>query len=311
MLSEIEKELAGITPARPTLVSVGVFDGVHIGHQVLLTRLVDECRSREILSVVVTFRQHPVSVLEPGVQVPALTSLAERVRLIKLAGVDIVITLNFSHALAEMGAKPFVLLLQHYIKMQGMILGWDFALGRHREGSLEALHELGERLGFTTEAVGPVKYEGEIISSTAIRKALSDGDIGKANGMLGRPFSLEGSVISGEGRGAKLGFPTANLDLDPNQALPADGVYTAVAHFDGKTAPSATFIGTKETFGGKERVVEVHIIDFSGELYRHTLGIDIIGRLRGVEKFADAAALQSQIEKDVAQARKLLDRLEK
>ena len=188
MSSAIEKELAGLTPTRPTLVSVGVFDGLHLGHQTLIKRLVDECRSREILSAVVTFRQHPMLLLEPGVVVPALTSLTERVRLIRQMGVDIIVTLNFTHELAEMGAQPFVLLLQQHLKMHGMILGWDFALGRHREGSLAALHDLGERLGFTTEIVGPVKYNGEVISSTAIRKALAAGDIAKANAMLGRPF---------------------------------------------------------------------------------------------------------------------------
>jgi riboflavin kinase / FMN adenylyltransferase len=306
MLSGIEKELAGLTPTRPTLVSIGVFDGLHLGHQTLIKRLVDECRSREILSAVVTFRQHPMALLEPDVVVPALTSLTERVRLIKQMGVDIIVTLNFTHELAEMGALPFVLLLQQHLRMQGMILGWDFALGRRREGSLEALHDLGERLGFTTEIVGPVKYNGEVISSTAIRKALAAGDIAKANAMLGRPFSLEGTVITGEGRGATLGFPTANLDIDPAQALPADGVYATIAHFDGTSQPSATFIGTKQTFGGTERVVEVHIIGYTGELYRRTLKVDIMDRLRGVEKFPYPKQLIEQIQKDVDQAAKIL-----
>jgi riboflavin kinase / FMN adenylyltransferase len=306
MTNAIEKELAGLTPTRPTLVSVGVFDGLHLGHQTLIKRLVDECRSREILSAVVTFRQHPMSLLEPNVVVPALTSLTERVRLIRQMGVDIIVTLNFTHELAEMGAQPFVLLLQQHLKMHGMILGWDFALGRHREGSLAALHDLGERLGFTTEIVGPVKLGGEVISSTSIRKALTAGDIAKANAMLGRPFSLEGTVVSGEGRGTALGFPTANLDLDPALALPSDGVYATFAHLDGANKPSATFIGTKHTFGGTERVVEVHIIGHSGELYRRTLRIDIMERLRGVEKFPNPEQLITQINKDVAQAAEAL-----
>ena len=187
-----------------------------------------------------------------------------------------------------------------------MILGWDFALGQHREGSLEALHELGKKLGFSTEVIGPVKYRDEIISSTAIRQALANGDIAKSNGMLGRPFSLEGSVITGEGRGARLGFPTANLDLDPLQALPSDGVYATVAHFEGKTYPATTFIGRRPTFDEVERIVEVHVLDFSGDLYRKVLKIDIIERLRGEQKFPDAEALKAQIEKDVTQVRERL-----
>ena len=238
---------------------------------------------------------------------PSLASLAERIRLIKDMGVDIVITLTFSHELADLGAQPFVLLLERHLKMKGMILGWDFALGRKREGSLDALHELGIKLGFSTEVVGPVRYKDEIISSTAIRKALAEGNIAGAGAMLGRPFSLEGRVISGEGRGAELGFPTANLDLDPLQALPSDGVYATIAHFEDKTFPSATFIGHRPTFSGVERIVEVHVLDYSGNLYRKNLKIDIIGRLRDEQKFADAESLKARIAKDIIQVRKTLE----
>ncbi len=308
MVTTIEKEISGLAPTRGTLVSIGVFDGMHLGHRTLIRELVEQARAKKLLSAVITFRQHPMALLAPGETVPSLTSLTERIRLIKEMGVDIVITLTFSHELAELGAQPFVLMLQQYLKIQGMILGWDFALGRHREGSLEALHEMGKKLGFTTEVVGPVKYNGEIISSTAIRQALSNGDMAKANAMLGRPFSLEGSVIAGEGRGAELGFPTANLDLDPHQALPLDGVYAAIAHFDGKTLPAATFIGRRPTFNGVERIVEVHVLNFTGDLYRKSLKIDIIEHLRGEQKFDSAEALKAQMEKDVLTIRKKLAR---
>jgi len=306
MVTTIEKELSGIAPTRGTLISIGVFDGMHLGHRTLIRELVDQAISKKLLSAVVTFRQHPMALLAPGECVPSLTSLTERIRLIKEQGVDNVITLTFSHELAELGAQAFVLLLQQCLKMQGMILGWDFALGRHREGSLEALHELGIKLGFSTEVVGPVKYNGEIISSTAIRRALTEGDLSKANAMLGRPFSLEGSVIAGEGRGAELGFPTANLDIDPHQALPTDGVYAAVAHFDGKTLPAATFIGHRPTFNGVERIVEAHMLDYTGNLYRKSLKIDIIERLRGEQKFPDVEALKAQMQKDVLTIREKL-----
>ena len=245
MTTTIARELSGVTPTRGTLVSIGVFDGLHMGHQTLVRELVTQARARNLLSVVITFKQHPSTLLSPGEAIPSLTSLTERIRLIKEMGVDIVITLTFSHELAELGAQPFVLMLEQYLKMKGMILGWDFALGRHREGSLEALHELGKKLGFSTAVVGPVKYRDEIVSSTAIRRALADGDVIKASAMLGRHFSLEGRVIEGEGRGVELGFPTANLDLDPRQALAADGVYATRAHFDGETHAAATFIGTR------------------------------------------------------------------
>jgi riboflavin kinase/FMN adenylyltransferase len=154
--------------------------------------------------------------------------------------------------------------------------------------------------------VGPVKYKSEIISSTAIRQALSSGDVSRANAMLGRPFSLEGSVITGEGRGAELGFPTANLDLDPHQALPLDGVYAALAHFEGKTYPAAAFIGRRLTFNKGERCVEVHVLDYAGDLYRKSLKIDIIERLRGEQRFPDAETLKAQIARDIIAVRKRL-----
>jgi riboflavin kinase/FMN adenylyltransferase len=306
MITAIIKEISSLAPKRGTLVSIGVFDGMHLGHRTLIRELVDQATAKKLLSAVVTFRRHPMALLAPGESVPWLTSLTERTRLIKEQGVDIIITLTFSHQLAELGAQPFVLLLQQYLKMQGMILGWDFALGRHREGSLEALHELGIKLGFTTVVVGPVKYKGEIISSTAIRQALSNGDMVKANAMLGRPFSLEGSVIAGEGRGKELGLPTANLDLDPHQALPSDGVYATIAYFEGQTYPAATFIGHRPTFSGVERIVEVHVLDYTGDLYRRNLKIDIIERLRGEQKFPGAEALKAQIVQDIVAIRQRL-----
>jgi len=298
-MTTLEKELSGLTPVKDTLVSIGVFDGLHIGHQTLLRELVTQARAKGLLSVVVTFKRHPMALLEPAEAIPSLTSLAERIRLIKAMGVDIVVTLTFSQELAGLGAQPFVLLLEHYLKMKGMILGWDFALGRHREGSLEALHELGKKLGFSTEVVGPIKYGEAIISSTEIRKALTEGDIARANAMLGRCFSLEGRVIEGEGRGTRLGFPTANLDLDQLQALPLDGVYAASVVVDGRPRPAAVFIGRRPTFSGVERIVEVHVLDFKGDLYRHDLKIDIIERIRGEQKFKNPESLIAQIEKDI------------
>ncbi len=298
-MTTLEKELSGLTPTKETLVSIGVFDGLHAGHQTLLRELVAQARAKKLLSAVVTFKRHPMALLEPGETIPSLTSLTERIRLIKSTGVDIVVTLTFSKELADLGAQPFVLLLQHYLKMKGMILGWDFALGHHREGSLETLHDLGTKLGFSTEVLGPIKYGEAIISSTEIRKALADGDIARANAMLGRCFSLEGRVIEGEGRGTRLGFPTANLDLDPVQALPLDGVYAAKTIVEGTSYLAAVFIGRRPTFDGVERILEVHVIDFKGDLYRRDFKIDIIARIRGEQKFNDAESLIAQIEKDI------------
>jgi len=306
MSTPIELELSSLTPAKQTFVSIGMFDGLHMGHQTLVRRLAEQAREKKMLSAVITFKQHPSTLLVSGKSTPLLISLDERIRLLKDIPVDLVIALTFSPELAALGAQPFVSMLQRYLKMQGMILGWDFALGHKREGSLETLHDLGQQLGFSTEVFSPVKYNNEIVSSTAIRQALTKGDISTANAMLTRPFSLEGTIVSGDGRGAKLGFPTANLMLTPQQALPADGAYAAFATLDGQIHHAATFIGTRPTFSGVERIVETHLLDLSRNLYNHNLKLAIIERLRGVEKFPDAKALQSQIALDILQVRQIL-----
>jgi riboflavin kinase / FMN adenylyltransferase len=299
----VEKELAGLTPTRPTILTVGVFDGVHIGHQKLLVELVSQARQRNLVSGVITFRQHPASLLSPREAPLNIVSLPEKIRLIKSAGVELVLTLNFDIELAQIEAQTFVLLLQHYLKMEGLVLGWDFAMGRHRSGNIAAVELLGRQLSFSTMVVPPVTLEGEIVSSTAIRQALAKGNITKVNAMLGRYFSLDGRVVTGEGRGLELGFPTANMDLDPRQALPADGVYASLARFNGNLQPSVTNIGKNPTFSAHERTVEVHLLDFAGDLYCQNIKVEIIERLREERRFDDSTALKAQVAHDIQQAR--------
>ena len=305
-MSILTHELSSIAPAKNTIVSIGMFDGLHMGHQALVRRLAERALEEELLSAIITFKNHPSTLLTPRDGVPLLTCLDERIRLLKAMQIDIVIALTFSPELAMLGAQPFVETLQRNLNMHGLILGWDFALGHQREGSLDTLHDLGQQMDFSTEVVGPVKYQGSIVSSTAIRSALSQGDIATANAMLTRPFCLDGTVVSGDGRGAKLGFPTANLSMYPQQVLPADGVYATRVALDGQMLPAATFIGTRPTFNGLTRIVEVHLLDFNGNLYNRSLKIDIIERLRGVQKFPDAQTLKSQISLDIAQIRRIL-----
>ncbi|MCL2707016.1 MAG: bifunctional riboflavin kinase/FAD synthetase [Dehalococcoidia bacterium] len=302
----IEHELSRATPAKNTIVSVGVFDGIHMGHQTLVRRLTEQAHERDSLSTIITFKQHPSILLAPSKTTPALISLEERLRLLKSMSVDIVIPLTFSPELAALGAQSFVSILQQHLNMQGMILGWDFALGHHREGSLETLRELGQRLGFSTEVVQPVRYHDKIVSSTAIRQALSAGDISTVNAMLARPFSLEGVVVGGDKRGTTLGYPTANLSLYPQQALPADGVYAAVAVIDRQVYQAVAFIGTRPTFDEVSRIAEIHLLDFSDNLYNHNLKVNIVEWLREAKKFPGAQALQAQIALDIAYVRQKL-----
>ncbi len=303
----IEAELASLSPTKGMLLAIGVFDGVHIGHKHLLSELVRQARQRGLISGVITFRQHPKNVLKAGASRPFLASLPQKIKLLKEQAIEAVITLSFTPELAQLGSYQFISLLRQHLKMQGLVLGPDFALGRNREGDIEALRALSKSLDFSLTVVPHAMLNGEVVSSTAIRSALAAGDMEKVHRMLGRYFSLEGRVITGSGRGAELGFPTANLNINPQQALPADGIYASQAYIDNQQHQAVTNIGKRPTFDETERMVEVYILDYRGDLYRRQLKVDIIQKLRDEERFATIAALKKQIEQDIKQTRAVLD----
>ena len=258
----MEEELAGLSPDKDMLLTIGVFDGVHLGHKYLISRLKELALKQGLASGVVTFRQHPEEVMSPKNKLPFLTDLKQRINLLKGEGVDAVIPLSFTTELAQLSARQFISLLQKHLRVRGMVIGPDFALGRNREGDAETLRQLGKEMGFSVTVVPPVVIDGEVVSSTAIRKALARGDMKRVQKLAGRPFRLQGRVVRGVGRGVKLGFPTANLEIEPEHALPADGVYVSQAHIDNQTYPSVTNIGKRPTFGSKERLVEVYLLDY-------------------------------------------------
>jgi riboflavin kinase/FMN adenylyltransferase len=303
---QVEKELARIKPQQEMLLSIGVFDGVHLGHQKLLTHLRDEARSKNLLSGVVTFKSHPEVVLTGKNKLLWLNDLETRISLIRKLGIDIVVALPFSSELAGLTAREFVQLLKQHLKMRGLIVGPDFALGRNREGDSEKLRTLGEEMGFSVEVLPPVVIDGCVVSSSAIRQALAEGDMKKVEKLIGRLFSLGGKVVKGDRRGRNLGFPTANLDIQPDQALPGDGVYATITHTDKESLPSVTNIGVRPTFGGSKRMVETYILDFEGNLLGRKLTIDLVKKLRNEERFNTIEALKAQMARDVAQARQML-----
>jgi len=303
---QVEAELSRVSPPKDTLLTIGVFDGVHLGHKHLLGRLMTLAKQQDLLAVVLTFRQHPQDFFSPRSKLPFLTDLEERTRLLKGEGIDLVVALTFNEELAKLGARQFLELLQKYLKMRGLVVGPDFALGRNREGDVEALRRLGQEMNFSVDVVPPLKINGEIASSTAIRQALAAGDTEKVARLAGRPFGLKGKVVPGAGRGVGLGFPTANLEINQEQAIPADGVYTSWTYIGGKVYPAVTNVGTDPTFGKGKRTVEVHIIDYHGELYGRELRVDFIERLRGEKKFSSVEALKKQMAEDVEQGKALL-----
>jgi riboflavin kinase/FMN adenylyltransferase len=304
---QVEKELARVKPQQEMLLSIGVFDGVHLGHQQLLTHLRDEARSKNWLSGVVTFKSHPEVVLAGENKLLWLNDLETRISLLRNLGIDIVVALPFSSELSRLTARRFVQLLKQHLKMRGLIIGPDFALGRNREGDYEKLRILGEEMGFSVEVIPTVVIDGYVVSSSTIRQALVEGDMKKVEKLIGRLFSLSGQVVSGDRRGRNLGFPTANLDLKPEQALPGDGVYATITHTDDDSLPSVTNIGVRPTFGGSKRLVETHILDFEGDLLGQKLTIELVDKLRDEERFDTVEELKAQMIRDVEQARQILN----
>ncbi len=303
---QVEQELAELSPGKDMLITIGVFDGVHLGHKYLISQLTGQARQQGWLSGVVTFRQHPQEVLSPRSELLFLTDLSTRVSLLKNEGVEAVIALSFTPELAQLGARQFVSLLKKYLKMRGMVIGPDFALGLNKEGNADTLRALGQDMGFSISVVPPMMVNGEVASSTIIRKALADGNMKKVAELMGRSFSLHGRVVTGTGRGTELGFPTANLDVHSKQALPAEGVYATWAYIDDKPCQSMTNIGKRPTFGGSERTVEVYIPNYHGDLYGRELKIDIIERLREEKRFDTADELKQQIAEDIKQGSAIL-----
>ena len=303
----IEKELARHRPCPPTLLTIGVFDGVHRGHLHLLGQLAERAREKTCLAGVVTFKTHPEKVLGRRDTLPWICTLQERVRLLKAAGMGVVAPVTFTRGVAQLTARDFVLLLKKNLNMQGLVLGPDFALGRGRQGSQEYLQQLGDEMGFRVEVVKPAKLEGQVISSSAIRQLLAEGQISGVNDMLGRHFSLDGRVVQGDQRGRTLGFPTANLKVQPEQAMPKDGIYATLAHVGGRLLPSVTNIGVRPTFDGLKHLIETFIFDFNEDIYRRKLTIELAARLRDEMKFHSVDELKDQMARDVIRAKEILD----
>jgi len=303
---EIEQELANVTPQGETLLAIGVFDGVHAGHRYLLKQLQKRAAEKHLLSGVLTFNPHPQSVLHPDDQLPWLSNLEDRVTTLQQLGVNIVAVLTFTPELAQLTAQDFMSLLKKYLKMRGIMVGPDFALGRGGEGNISLLRTLGNQMEFSVEVIPPYTINGELVSSTLIRQALIQGDMKRVEKLMGHHFYLRGKVITSDKRGRALGFPTANLESKPQQALPNNGIYATITHVDGKQFASATNIGTRPTFGEGRKMVENHLLNYKGNLYSKEIMVEFVQKLRDEKRFASSEELKTQIEKDVRKVQALL-----
>jgi riboflavin kinase/FMN adenylyltransferase len=298
------RELARIAPGRPSAVTIGVFDGVHRGHQHLVGVLTDNARRRGFASVAITFNPHPRAVLQPGFAVKYLVSLEERVDLLHALGLDAVGVLAFTSELAQLEPRDFLAVLVEELDMKLLVVGPDFAFGRNRSGTVEVARRTGEELGFQVEVAPLLDERGAKVGSTAVRQALAEGDVARVANLLGRPFSLRGPIVEGDKRGRALGFPTANMALGLDRALPAYGIYVTRAHVRETSHESCTSIGVRPTFDVEPHpTIETYILDFEGDIYGEEMRIDLLERLRGEEKFDSADALIAQMHQDIAQTR--------
>ncbi len=303
---QLEQELAGFQQDRDSLITIGVFDGVHLGHKLLIYRLKELARQQGLRSIIITFHRHPQEILAPLSQPPFLTDTTEKAELLKKEGADAVIVLSFTKKLSQMNPREFLNLLKSKLRMRGLVIGPDFALGRNNEGNIPTLQKLGSEMGFSLTVIPPVIKNGEVVSSTAIRNALAVGDMVKVQLLMGRNFCLHGKVAHGQGRGAGLGFPTVNLDILPGQAVPGDGVYASLGSVDNKIYPSVTNVGMNPTFGSHKRTVESYLLDFHNNLYDHEVRIEFIRKIRAEIKFSNAEELTKQVSKDIEQAKTIL-----
>jgi riboflavin kinase/FMN adenylyltransferase len=301
-IMEIEQELASMTPQGETLLAVGVFDGVHAGHRYLLEKLQQRAAEKDLLSGVVTFSPHPQSVLHPHNELPWLSDVDDRIKSLQGLGIDIVALVTFNPRVAQLSAREFLSSLKKHLKMRGLMVGPDFVLGRDREGNIDLLRALAREMKFSVEVVPPYTIDGEVVSSTLIRQALAQSDMRRVKRLMGRYFHLRGKVTTSGKRGRALGFPTANLDIKPQQALPGNGVYATITQLDGKQFPSATNIGTHPTFGEGERMVETHLIQYKGDLYGKEIRVQFVQKLRDEQRFASVEELKKQIGKDIREA---------
>ncbi|MBF6600731.1 MAG: bifunctional riboflavin kinase/FAD synthetase [Dehalococcoidia bacterium] len=297
-------ELARSAPGRASAITLGVFDGVHRGHRHLIAALRQRAMARGLASVVVTLHPAPVQVLRPDVRIAYLTSLEERIELLRATGVDAVAPLTFTSEVAELSAFDFVSMLHDALQMRFLLMGPDNAFGREREGTPARVREIADQLGFEMEVLSaPLAAREGRVSATAVRRALVDGEMELARDLLGRPFAVRGPVVRGHERGRGIGFPTANIAVTPDRALPAFGVYVSRATVAGRAYASATNIGINPTFADERPSVETYLLDFEGDLYGRELRVEVLHRLRGEARFDSVAALTAAIAADVEATR--------
>lgn len=302
----VTRDLADVAP-RPSVVTIGVFDGVHAGHRALLQRVTERATQDDLRSVAITFDRHPMEVVRPGHQPPALQHLDDKLAALAATGIDLVHVLTFDVEASQEPAAAFVgRVLAGPVSARRVLIGQNFRFGHRAAGDLDLLRRLGPEHGFVAEAIDLVDVGGFEVSSTAIRDALAVGDVATAAIGLGRPHRVRGPVVHGDGRGASIGIPTANVAVPEGLAVPAGGVYATRTVVAGVAHDSVTNVGSRPTFGGAHVTVESHLLDVDLDLYGREVAVDFVARLRDEQRFDGVEALVAQIHADIVRARVLL-----
>ncbi len=300
---QIWNGLERLPPGSPPVVAtIGNYDGCHVGHRAIFREATQDARRRGLTSLAITFEPHPLAVVAPERCPPRIHTRGQKIEALGSTGLDALLILEFNKSLATRTGREFLeSLLLPSLPLAAIHVGRSFRFGRGREGTIDLLRTIGVERGFEVHAIEPIQVDGEVVSSSTIRAAILAGDVTRARGLLGQPFTLVGEVVSGAGRGRQLGFPSANIEVE-NQLLPSIGVYVTETCIGAEHHLSMSNLGVRPTFGETRIVVESHLIDFSGDLYRERVETRFLARLRDERRFSGPEELKAQLTLDRAEA---------
>ena len=305
----IIEELKPDSTSKETILTIGVFDGVHLGHRHLMSELTKQANTTNRRAGVITFQNHPASVINPEFKPNFITSVKDRVDLLLETGVDFVSPISFDREVSSLSAEQFTGILVEVLNMSGLVVGPDFRMGKNRDADVSKLAKIGINQGFEVQVVEQQKSDEFPIRSTAIRNLLSQGDVGSVSKMLGRYFSTTGEVTHGLKRGRDLGFPTCNLIPTEGMAIPKDGIYATLAYIGRQQYMAATSIGTRPTFDEGGRTIESYVLDFDQEIYGEAIKLAFVKHIRDEKAFDTIKNLIIQMNKDVEETRNILNEL--
>jgi riboflavin kinase/FMN adenylyltransferase len=307
---KVTRGLSGERTRVYPVATIGNFDGHHLGHRALLQTVVETARKAQGTALVLTFEPHPVKILAPRVDLRFLTSPEEKLAHLESAGIDEVVFLDFTPTFAAMSPAQFAEdVLHRSLALTELFVGNHFAFGKGRTGRIDDLVRFGKQYGFRVHPVTPVVMEGDVVSSSRIRRLILEGEMERATVLLGRVYGIQGTVVHGVQQGQAMGWPTANLRISADRVVPPDGVYASRTVYGGQTFDAIAYIGTRPTFGAGERLIEVNLLDQTSDLYGQEITVQFVARVRGDHIFASADELSKQIVRDVEQARISLRRI--